>query len=289
MANRTIQIGGDPDVPSILQQLGDGSYIPPVGSFARAVRTSKGLHRSAITSVDKVTTPSAPSVADVATGGGLSASTTYNCSVAAGTTFGPTPGSSSGSVAMAADASNTHVARVTIAQSTNAEYYDLFLSTAAQPLWVARVTEAQRAAGVTITAVGTVNATSPGAGKVDIRVVGTGLANNVAPFSVNNAYVTAGITPIDCTGFGTMQYYVQIVPTDLRSIPTTQLSFMSAPAGNAGVYSQFGNNNLTLLTGVRSPLYQSFSLATNAAAQMMILIDTISGQGTAVSIWVDLV
>ena len=51
------------------------------------------------------------------------------------------------------------------AQSAGATVYDLFLSTAAAPLWVARITETQRAAGVTITAVGTVSATSPGAGK----------------------------------------------------------------------------------------------------------------------------
>lgn len=254
------------------------------------LRDPQTIHRSAVVAVDKLAVPATPtSVTDVATGGSLAFNTAYNITVAAGNNFGPTTCPTVGTVTTANDAAGTHVVRATLAQVTGATYYDIFMSTGAAPLWVARITETQRAAGCTVTAVGTVSATTPGAGKIDVRVVGTGLASNVAPFSVNNAYVTSGITPIDCSGYTTLLYYVQLSVTDLRSIPTLQLSLMSAPVGNAGSYAQFSNLNATILTGVRSPLYQSFAVAINGASQVMILVDTLTGQGASVDIWADLV
>lgn len=252
-------------------------------------RTTSVLHRTGVTAIDKVAVPTAVTVADVATGGSLLAATTYNVTWAAGTPQGITTVPANGSVTTASDASNTHVARVTTTQVTGATYYDLFLSTGANPLWVARVTEAQRAAGVTVTAVGTVTATSPGANKIDIRVVGTGVASNAAPFTVNNAYVFTGITPVDCRGATTALIYNYVTVTDLRSAPTLNFSVWTAPMNNTDGYVPVSTNVVGLLTAIQRPLTGVQVVNVQAASQLIVAVDAITGQGAAVDFWVDLV
>lgn len=254
------------------------------------LRDSAGLHRSAIVAVDKLSVPATPtSVTESGTSGTLVFNTAYNITVAANTLYGPTTVPAVGTVTMANDAVSTHTLRATIAQVTGALSYDIFMSTAAAPLWVARITEAERAAGVTITAVGTVSATSPGAGKVDVRVVGTGLASNVAPFALNQAIVTSGITPIDATGYSTAIAHVYLSVTDLRSLPTAGIAWLTSPLGSAGAYVQSLGNTFTVLSGARTPLRQSFAFTlAPSAGQLIVLVDTLTGQGASVDIWVDL-
>jgi hypothetical protein len=84
-------------------------------------------------------------------------------------------------------------ADLTVPQVAGATHYDIFYSTDAAPLWLARVTETQRASGCAITGVGTVTTTNGSgwtkvADKVNIRLVGTGVATTAAPFAVNTAY-----------------------------------------------------------------------------------------------------
>jgi hypothetical protein len=249
-------------------------------------RGSSTLHRSGITAVDKLAVPSSPTVADVTTGGSLLANTAYNCTLAAANKWGPTTCPAVGTVTTANDASNTHVARVTTTAVTGATHYDLFLSTAANPLWVARITEAQRAAGVTITAVGTVDPTSPGANLVDIRVVGTGVASNAAPFNVNNAYNFSGITPVSLVGFNQFIFTFKMTVTDLRSLPTLAIAIFEVNASVAGDYHFILASTPTLLSA-RTPLLLRGSASVNGNSGVIALVDTLSGQGASVDIYVE--
>lgn len=310
MASRTIFEGGDPLLPRLWVDDGSGKLAPtvalqgaggsgatgaigtlanPLSTQARAVRSTGTLHRSAITAIDRLAVPASPTVADVATGGTLNFNTTYNVTAAASNTYGATTVPTVGAVTTANDASATHVARVTLAAVTRAVTYDLFLSTAANPLWVARITEAQRAAGCTVTAVGTVTGTSPGAGKIDIQVVGTGLASNVAPFTVNNAYDISTITPINCAGYSTARVYVLLTVTDLRSLPTLATCVFDSSSGNLGIYARGATSTFALLTGANNvPMLRQTDVTVAGTSQFIVAIDTLTGQGASVDVWVDL-
>src|SRR3990167_2112179 len=126
-----------------------------LGQRSNSRRSTGTLHRSAIAAVDKVAAPANPTVADVTTSGSLLANTTYYLGVAAvshqngsADIIGvSTVNASVQSQATAADASNTHIIRATIAQVTGADGYLIFCSTDAAPKLVAYITEAARAAG----------------------------------------------------------------------------------------------------------------------------------------------
>ena len=248
------------------------------------------LHRDSITAIDKLAVPTAATGADVATGGVLLASTTYNMTYAAFNRWGVTTVPAVVAVATAADASNTHVFRATLTAVTGADGYDLFMSTAAAPLWVARITEAQRAAaGTTVTAVGTIGSGGPnGAGTVDIRVVGTGLASTANPFAVNTAYTPSTPAAIDCTGRGQAHILTKLAVTDLRSLPTLKiLPFLKNGLSTAD-YHALTLQTVNLLTAAGECQEQEFRINVDGAIGLVVLVDTISGQGAAANIWVDL-
>lgn len=249
-----------------------------------ATRNAGALHRSAITSIDKCTTITI-TAADSATAGSLTA-------VSHG--IGVAPGNSYGTVGVSALVTQTPTVDksidITIPQSTGATYYDIFLSTATDaPLWVARITEAQRAAGCAVTAVGTVGA-GGSAGVVNVQVVGTGLASTNAIFVQNNAYTpaAAGITPIDTTGKTKAYIYASVTVTDLRSAPMlTIVPFIKNQVSTA--YHQCQSQTVYLLTALGQSQDQVFELDLDGAVNLAVLVDTISGQGTAVTIHVELV
>ncbi len=252
-------------------------------------RTGMIAHRTGVTAMDKLATPSSPTVADVATGGSLLPNTNYRATFAAGTLFGSTTCPTVASVTTANDGNSTHVVRITTTAVTGALHYDVFMSAVAAPLWVARITEAQRAAGVTVTAVGTVDETSPGANKIDVRVAGTGVAAfSVAPFIQNNAYVLDGITPLDCTGSNTALVQVVITAADLRSLPALNYSVFTQIPGAPTKWVLAALNGLSLLSSAQRPFmaYQSFSVL--GASALVVAVDLLSGQGMSIDIYVDL-
>jgi hypothetical protein len=259
------------------------------GVSPAAFRDVGTLHRDAIAAADRLATPTAISTtADVATGGSLLASTTYKVNYAGFNRWGPTICPSAASRATAADASNTHVIRVTVPQLAGADGYDLFLSTDAAPLWVARITEAQRAAGVTITALGTVDATSPGAGKVDVQVVGSGVASTASPFDINNAWTPGAVTAVDCRGFSKAKVLVKLALTDLRSLPTCKIGVFLANQLSSGDWHQVGVLDLAPLSALGKPLLQELDVDVHGSSGLIALVNTLTGQGAAVSIWVEL-
>ncbi len=251
------------------------------------LRQSGIAHRSAIAAVDKLSTPVAGTLVDVTTGGSLLANTAYNTSVACGNRWGPTTPSTADNITTAADASNTHKVRIPITIVTGADYYDIFLSTDANPKWVARITEAQRLSGCVVTAVGTVGA-GGAANSVDVSVVGTGVANNAAPFTANNAYTPANVTAFDCQYKHTADLLIKVAVTDLRSAPTLKLLPFFKSAASPNDWHQGDLITLSLLTAVGESLEQDVSLSVDGIRSVVILVDTISGQGTTASIWAEL-
>lgn len=129
--------------------------------------------RPADSRINGLSSPACPVVSDVTSGGALPANTLFYVAVAVDTVYGTTPACPPVRVYTTDDGSGTHVLRVQIPKNDDGRLYRVYASAEAAPKRVANVTEAQRAAGCTVTAVDTVSATSPGAGYVDIRVAGT--------------------------------------------------------------------------------------------------------------------
>lgn len=117
-------------------------------------RTAGILHRNAIQTLDKLATPANVVIADIATQGTFPQTTDYYGNVAAYNRWGTTVPGTKQTVKTATDGNNTHAIKLTVTQVPNADGYDLFMSADAQPKWVARITEAQRATGGRIETVG---------------------------------------------------------------------------------------------------------------------------------------
>jgi hypothetical protein len=269
-----------------------GTATNPIKNQLKQIRTNLAIHRSAVTAVDKLATPAQLTGADVATGGSLNFNTTYKYNIAANSLFGPTICPTAASQLTANDASATHVVRITTVQTPRAVSYDIFLSTDAAPLWVARITEAQRAAGCTITAVGTVSATTPGANLVDVRVVGTGVASTASPFSVSNAYDTSpggsAITPISAVGYSVVITQVKLTYTGtLTAVPTFKYVVLGEIQQIPGNYILLASVAPTLVTAVQQPLQANAANNCFGCTNLLVLVDTITE--LSADIYVDLV
>jgi hypothetical protein len=177
---------------------------------------------------------------------------------------------------------------ITMPQVVGATYYDIFFSTDAAPLWLGRVTEAERATGVAITAVGTVGA-GGSAGVVNVRLVGTGAATTATVFTVNNAYIMP--TALACAGYKTAIVSVQYSVTDLRGATPacTLLPFVSKKDGTPTVW--YDGTATTMAPGSASnkPMYVTYTVDINDATSMCILVDAIAGQGAAVTVYVEFI
>jgi hypothetical protein len=159
-------------------------------------------HRANVTAADTITSPTC---ADKLTAGTTTitlGTTALYGGIAAGTAYGT---NACGTLSDAFTPTENKSVVMAVTKVDGAEYYDLFLSVDAAPKWVARITEAQRLAGCSVTAVGTVAANATiGTGNVDIRVVGTGAVTTAARFASTVATIAVGkstISTIDCTGY----------------------------------------------------------------------------------------
>ena len=257
------------------------------GSPVNANRNGGVLHRSAIAAADKLATPTVGAATAVTEAGSTLPASALNYTAAAGNRWGPTVPAA----LQAITPTINQAVRFAITQVAGAVYYDIFLSTDAAPKWVGRITEAQRAAGgFIISTAGTVTAGGAApAGSIDIGIVGTGLAWNVNPFAVNNAYTPATPTLINCAGFSRAHLHVKLAVTDLRSLPTLNVvPFFQDQVSNADWF-QSALMAVSLLTAVGQCMEQDFEVDVDGATGLVVLVDTISGQGAACSIWVELV
>lgn len=264
------------------------NYNQPAPAGTNPVRAAGIAHRSGVTSADKLLTPGVPtSLTDAgASGGSTLLTTNYYISVAAFNRWGPTPSCAvQGPQAITAG----HIFQATLAQVAGADGYDVFMSSSSTaPAWVARITEVQRAAGCTVTAVGTVTGTSPGAGKINILIPGTGLGSNVNPFLVNNAYTPAAPTPVNCAGYQRAHIHIALAVTDLRSMPTLSIIPFFQDQLSPGDWFSGGIQTLALLADFGQCLEQDFEIDVDGSTNMVVLVDTLAGQGAAVNVWVEL-
>lgn len=241
-------------------------------------------HRSAITAADKLAAPGTITSSDVNEAGSVLTNAQRNYAVSAFNRWGSTLSTSPGNRTPTLN----HAIRLAFSAVTGADGYDIFLSTDAQPKWVARITEAQRAAGGIISSVGTY-AAGGAINSIDIGIDGTGLANNVNPFAVNNAYTPAasGITAIDCQDYEYLDLYVQLSVTDLRSLPTLVLTgFQQNATSNSGAdWCQFWTQTVNILTATQQPLEQMYRVTVAGAEGVVFLVDSIAGQAAACDLW----
>jgi len=265
----------------LIQISGKKSLIP-------GPRPAAVAHRADVDAVDKLTGPTLATVAKNDNVTGVMAASEHKAAVAPGNRFG----SAGASNIVTITPTVNKTVDLTVPKVTGADYYDVFYTTDAAPLWVARVTEAQRASGCSITAVGTVTTTdgdgwTKSAGKVNIRLVGTGLGTNAAPFTVNNAYNTAGITAIDCSGYTYAYIYATLTVDDLRALPTLKIAPLLSSASN---FFQ-GSSVVDLAPGSAAgkPLVQYTTVTLYGAESLAVLVDTLSGEGAVVDIDVELV
>ena len=153
-------------------------------------------YRSAITAADVLAAPGTVTCTKQA--GGSVTANTYYITVVAVNAYGRTTGTD-GDVTVTTETTNLTV-RAAFAAVTGATHYDIYVSTDTDPKWVGRITEAQRASGIKITAVGVTGAGGT-AGAVDVEVPGTGLQS-----AITAAQNTAFSIPSGVIACNTHQY-----------------------------------------------------------------------------------
>ena len=274
-------------IPVVLTAAQLTTLTPVAGGSAvhtNATRNAGVLHRNAVTTSDKLATVGTITLTGQTTGS-LGTGTTYYVSAAAFNRWG---NALPASVVNVAPGAGNATLRCAFAAVAGADGYDIFLSTdVGAPKWVARITETQRASGCLVTAVGTVGA-GGAVNSVDVQVVGTGLQTSVAPFTSNNALTPATPTAINCAGFSVAHLHIKMALTDLRSLPSLKLAPFFADQTSATDFFQGGPISPMLLTTSPACLEQDYQLPLDGATGLAVLVDTITGQGAAVSVWVEL-
>lgn len=173
---------------------------------------------------------------------------------------------------------------ITIPAMEGATYYDVFFSTDAAPLWLARVTEAERASGCVVTAVNTVTTTGGAAGKVTVKLVGTGAATTA--FAVDDVYVM----PIPCVAVDKAYIHCSVSVTDLRSVPSFGVVVFAQPNNESEEWFQLEAKALSIVAGAAGQsLKQVFVVNVDCARNILVMVDTMSGQGTRATITVDMI
>lgn len=236
-------------------------------------------HRATVIATDKLPAITVTAADQTGQAGSLTA-VSHGVAVAPGNAYGSVGASAIVTVTPTVNKSID----VTVPQSAGAEHYDVFLSTATTgPLWVGRITEAQRAAGCSITAVGTIGAAGPGgAGKVNVQVVGTGQASTAASFAQNNAYTPASVTAIDCTGYSICRFYIDYYVTDLRTAPSCNVIPFTSPDGTK--WYAGSSQALNPLAAIGLPKRQVFDVDVRGSSRVVLLLGTIAGQGAGINV-----
>lgn len=179
-------------------------------------------HRTGATAAgDLIAAPTITAAKDATTG--VMANAAHNVAVAVGTCYGYSVRSDI--VAVTPDLNKSVL--VTIPQVVGAESYVLFFSTDAAPKRLCEITEAQRAAGAVCTAVETVTTTGGTAGKVLVKLVGTGAQTTAALYATSAAIAPGKVAvagtgtsgSIDCTGRQTAYVRAIVNPGALASMP----------------------------------------------------------------------
>ena len=234
-------------------------------------------YRAGIAAADVVALPGTVTCTLIA-GGGATAGT-YTIFVVAGTPHGRTL-AKQGNATVTTAAGNL-TARAAFAQVTGAVFYDIYCSVdGAASKFLARVTEAQRAAGCIVTASNTVgNGGTPGA--VDCAFPGVGLAVNAGQLAVSTAYLTPADAPISLNGRQYVDFALQMIRLgDLTAAPSLTVLPLY---WNAALSAWFAPPAPTVITfGGGAGNYQSLQqfLRLEGRGSLMHLIVTAIAGGT---------
>jgi len=276
-----------------LVEIAPDVYALPMAQ--RATQAAPIAYRTAVVAADVLAAPTVAYVSDPAGGGLTPAANTagdasgYNYSAVAVNQYGRSVRSSvvnTSHVVAAAD-----VVRYTVSQVPGATHYDIYSNpdTLADPLFVGRVTEPQRAAGCRIRSDGVVSTSGRAAGgatgEVDVEKDGTGLAGG-ATAAQAMAYVappTAGLVTlgyVDCTGYEYADFYLTCSRTGDAVAP----SLVVIPAlynSRTGTYSLSDPEALTF--GGASAVYQSMiqplRVEVRGSPRVALLVAGIAGTG----------
>lgn len=171
--------------------------IPHTNSMVLAIDAAvAAIYRSAIAAADVIAIPDTVTCTKQA--GGSATAGTYTVFVVAGNAYGRTT-AKQGNATVSTETTNLTV-RAAFGAVGGATFYDIYCSVdGAAAKFVGRITEAQRASGIKLTAVNTTGAGGT-AGAVDIEVPGTGLAVNAGQLTQNTAYAIPA-SPVDCSGY----------------------------------------------------------------------------------------
>ncbi len=258
-------------------------FTPGRTSDSTGYRNGGVAHRNGITAADKLAVPGTLTLSAITEAGSTLANVAYFAAVSANNAWGPTgPGTIPGSITPTAN----QAVRIAFAAVTGATSYDIFLSTDAAPKWVTRITEAQRAAGGIVSTVGGY-AAGGAANSVDIGIVGTGVQTSAAPFTANNAYTPASVTAINCAGYSKAYASVDLSVIDLRSAPSlTIVPFLKDQV--SGDLQQGALQTVNLLTATGQSLKPVLEIDVDGTTGLVLLVDSIAGQGASATINVEL-
>jgi hypothetical protein len=237
-----------------------------------------GSYRSAVNAADVVAAPGTVTCTKQA--GGAAGAGTYTVFVVAGNIYGRTT-ATQGNTTVTTETTNLTV-RAAFAAVTGATFYDIYCSTdGAAAKFVGRITEAQRASGILITAV---NVTGAGgvAGAVDIQVAGTGLAVNGGQLAVNTAYKIPTEGAMDCRDAQYVDFSLAFSRTgDIAALAVTVIPFFK---NSDGAYDM-GDPRVLFFGGV-SGAYQSMKQRIRVEARgsggVGLLVASIAGTGASI-------
>lgn len=243
------------------------------------IASSPVAHRSAVVAADLLAAPGTVTCTKQASGScDAGEHTVY---VIAGNSYGRTL-PTAGNTTVTTETTNLTV-RAAFAAVTGATYYDIYCSTdGVAAKWVGRITEAQRASGIKITAVGTTGAGGV-AGAVDIGEVGTGIAANAASNAVNTAFSIP--TAVDCSKYRYVDFDISMTRSGDAVIPAVTV----IPFYYNSRTATYSAGTITALTfggasGVLNPLKQRLRVEARGNDGMALVVASIAGTGASLDV-----
>ncbi len=238
-------------------------------------------YRSAVVAADVIAAPGTVTCTKQA--GGSATAGTYTVFAVAGNGYGRTT-ATQGNTTVTTETTNLTV-RAAFAQVTGATFYDIYCSVdGAASKWVGRITEAQRASGILITAVGVTGAGGT-AGAVDVQVPGTGLAVNGGQLTQNHAYAVPAAAPVDCSGFQYVDFDLLFSRTGGAVAPALKVIPMFY---NSRTLSYFAGDVQTVNFGGQSGAYyanpQRLRIEARGSGGVHLLVASIAGSGATLDI-----
>jgi len=243
-------------------------------------------YRAGIIGPDVLAAPGTITVSDINAVGVFAATTHYVKAVAVNA-YGRTTPSAAASISITLN----HQIKAAFAAVVGATHYDIYCSVDADPKWVGRITEAQRASGILIDSVGHVTA-GGAAGSVYITLVGTGL-QAATTAAVNVAYAipteTVDCSPEVTTGYEEVHGYCDFdlsltITGDAQSpalvvVPFFYNSLTSTYHAGTPIPLTFGGTAATY-----GALRQRISVQVKGNNAVALLVESIAGTGASLDI-----